>query len=120
MTMPNFPKKNTRFKLQDFFQTEVDEFHDGEFLFLSAKEKYVKTDRYLQDKTKNVDNKGWVISTYCYTNKSYHKILVCKYKPMPWENHYHIETQLAGVNGCDGYSVNDTIEEFISWMKPLS
>lgn len=114
-----FPKKNTKFRIESFFQLDVDEFEDGNFLFLSAKEVYIKTDKYIKDKTKNVDNKGWIISTYCYTNKWYHKILVCEYKQMPWENHYHIESALAGVNGCDCFAVNETIEEFLTWIEIL-
>ena len=39
-----FPKRNTRFRLEDFFQVEVDDFHSGEFLFLRAKQ--TKTRNY--------------------------------------------------------------------------
>lgn len=111
-----FPKKNEKFKIENFFQLEVDEFEDGKFLFISAKEVYIKTNKYLQDKTESVNNKGYIVSTYCYNNKSYHKILVCKYKSMPWENHYHIESQLASANRCDCFAINETIEEFLSWI----
>lgn len=111
-----FPKKNTRFKIESFFQLDVDEFEHGIFLFLSAKEVYIETNKYLKDKTKNIDNKGHIISTYNYTNKSYHKILICEFTSMPWENHYHIESNLANANGCDGYSVNESIEQFLTWM----
>jgi len=112
-----FPKRNTKFKLESFFQLDVDEFEHGYFLFLSAKQVYIKTNKYLLEKTKNVDNKGYIISTYCYNNKSYHKILICEYKQMPWENHYHIESHLAGANGCDCFAVNETIEEFLTWIE---
>lgn len=111
-----FPKRNTRFKLDDFFQVEVDDFHSGKFLFLSAKKVKTKSDEKLLDEVESFDEYGWVISTWCYDCKYYYKIFVCQYRQKAWKNHYHIESMLAGLNGCDGYAVNSPIEEFVEWM----
>jgi hypothetical protein len=112
-----FPKRNTRFKLDDFFQVKVDDFHSGEFLFLSAKKVKTKSDAKLLDEVESFDEYGWIISTWCYNFKYYYKIFVCQYRQKAWKNHYHIESMLAGLNGCDGYAVNNTIEEFTEWME---
>jgi hypothetical protein len=112
-----FPKRNTKFKVESFFQVSVDDFHDGEFLFLSAKKVNTKTDEKLLNEIESVDEYGWVISTWCYDCKYYYKIFVCEYKQRAWKNHYHIESKLASLNGCDGYSLNITIDEFIEWME---
>jgi hypothetical protein len=111
-----FPKRNTRFKLSDFFQTKVDDFEDGRFLFLSAKKVRTKTTKNLLGKIQSYDEYGWIISTYCYNAKYYYKIFVCDYRQKAWKNHYHIESELAAINGCDGYAVKNSIEEFIDWM----
>ncbi len=103
--------------MDDFFQTEVDEFHNGLFLFLSAKEVNIKVDRDVLEKIENYESKGWIVSTYCYTAKLYYKILVCDYQPKPWQNHYHIEAVLSESNGCYGYAIKSSIEEFIEWMQ---
>ena len=41
----------------------------------------------------------------------------CEYKQKMWENHYQIEFILADLNRCNGYAVNNSIEEFVEWMK---
>ena len=112
-----FPKRNTKFKLADFFQVEVDEFHQGVFLFLSAKKVKTTTDSKLFENIEFVDEYGWVISTYCYSSNYYYKIFICQYRAKPWHNNYHIRSYLAGINGCDGYTVVDTIEDFVDWME---
>lgn len=111
-----FPNRNTKFLLRDFFQTDVDDFHDGKFLFIAAKEINVEKNTYLIDKTKWIANKGWVISVYCYTDSNYIKILVCDYESMPWENHYRIEDNLCVANKCDDYGTSK-IEDFLEWME---
>lgn len=115
--MNSLPKRNTRFILDDFFQVSVDEFHRGTFLFLSAKKVKTKFNNKLLEDVESFDEYGWVISTYCYDYKSYHKIFVCEYKQKPWKNHYHIEALLSSLNCCHGYAVNNSIEEFFDWMK---
>ena len=57
------------------------------------------------------------VRTWCYDCKYYYKIFVCQYRQKAWKNHYHIESMLAGLNGCDGYAVNSTIEEFAEWVE---
>ena len=111
-----FPKRNTRFKLEDFFQVEVDDFNNGYFLFLSAKKVKTKSDEKLMEDVESFDEYGWVISTWCYSCKYYYKIFVCNYKSKPWHNNYHIRSHLSAINGCDGFTATETIEEFISWM----
>jgi len=111
-----FPKRNTKFKLQDFFQVEVDDFHSGEFLFLSAKKVKTKHNEKLLQDVDSFDEYGWIISTWCYDCKYYYKIFICQYQQKDWKNNYHIESLLAELNGCDGYSVNDNITEFVQWM----
>lgn len=59
-----FPKRNTRFKLEDFFQVSVDDFHSGDFLFLSAKKVRTKSDERLLEEVDYFDEYGWVISTW--------------------------------------------------------
>ena len=111
-----FPKHNTRFKLDDFFQVEVDSFHSGEFLFLSAKKvKTIISDSIIND-IKTFDEYGWIINTYCYNFKSYFKIFVCPYDTNGYVNNYEIRAIFAMENDCDGYSVNSPIEEFLEWM----
>ena len=110
-----FPKRNTRFKLEDFFQVAVDDFHSGEFLFLSVKKVKTKSDEKLLDEVESFDEYGWVISTWCYDCKYYYKIFVCQYRQKPWKNHYHIEGMLANLNGCDSNS-NIPISDFVEWM----
>ena len=34
----DFPKRYTKYTMEDYFQTDVDDFDSGSFLFLSAKE----------------------------------------------------------------------------------
>ncbi len=113
----NFPKRNTRFKLEDFFQVEVDDFHSGYFLFLSAKKVKTRGSEKLLSEVESFDEYGWIISTWSYDYKFYYKIFVCQYRQKAWKNHYHIESLLAELNGCDGYSVNNSIEEFVEWMN---
>ncbi|MFY8160229.1 MAG: hypothetical protein ACOVNU_02785 [Candidatus Kapaibacteriota bacterium] len=112
-----FPKRNTKFRLEDFFQTEVDEFYKGDFLFLSAKKVKTKSNDKLLDKLKFFDEYGWVISTWSYTRKYYYKIFVCQFKQKGWENEYRIRWSLAELNGCDDYSINTSIAEFLDWMQ---
>jgi len=111
------PKRNTRFELEDFSQTAVDDFQDGEFLFLSAKKVKTESNEELIDLVESFDEYGWIISTWCYTDKCYLRIFVCEYKQKMWRNHYQIEEILAQLNRCNGYAVNNTIEEFVEWMK---
>lgn len=115
----SFPKRNTRFKLEDFFQVQVDVFYSGEFLFLSAKKVRTKSDKELLDELESFDEYGWVISTWCYNYKCYHKIFVCQYRQKAWKNHYRIENMLAVLNGCDIYAGNNNINAFIEWMEFL-
>jgi len=110
-----FPKRNTKFRLSDYYQTDVDEFHDGDFLFLSAKITEVKSTPKLWEMIESHNELGWIVSTYSYTNKSYEKIFICGHKPKPWKNHYHIQAELAEANGCYGYSINDNIQGFMDW-----
>ena len=112
-----FPKRNTRFELEDFFQIAVDDFHSGEFLFLSAKKVKTESNKNLIDLVESFDEYGWVISTWCYNLKCYLRIFVCEYKQKMWKNSFHIESILAQLNGCNGYAVNSSIEEFVEWMK---
>jgi len=111
-----FPKRNTRFRLSDFFQIDVDDFHSGNFLFLSAKKVKTNTDSDLMNDIHSCDEFGWVISTYCYDYKMFYKIFICEYLQMAWKNHYHIEVSLSALNKCDGYSANNTIHDFVEWM----
>lgn len=112
-----FPKRNTKFKLQDFFQVEVDDFNNGNFLFLSAKKVKTKSNEKLREEVESFDEYGWLISTWCYDCKYYYKIFVCGYKPKAWKNNYHIRGLLSDLNAGDGYAVHDTIEDFIEWME---
>ena len=113
----SFPKRNTKFKLEDFFQTEVDEFHYGDFLFLSAKKVKVKSNDKLLDKIKIIDEYGWVISTWSYDRRYYFKIFVCQFNNIAYANEYHIRRSLAELNGCDEYAINNSIAEFLDWME---
>jgi len=112
-----FPKRNTIFKLEDFFQVDVDDFHRGTFLFLSVKQVKTKSDEKLLEYIDGFDEYGWIISTYNYDLKCYYKIFVCKYTQKAWKNHYRIEGMLSGLNGCNGSAGNITIKEFIEWME---
>ena len=111
-----FPARNTKFKLEDFFQTDVDDFKDGYFMFISADIVKIKRNKHIWKDCESVDKYGWVIKTYSYTYKRYWNILICNYKPIPWHNHYHIEGNIASANGCDGYCLTGDINDFIEWM----
>jgi hypothetical protein len=113
----SFPKRNTKFKLEDFFQTEVDEFHYGDFLFLSAKKIKTKSNDKLLDKVESYDEYGWVISTWSYTRKYFYKIFVCQFRPKGWGNAQKIKSLLAELNGCDDFAINNSIADFIDWME---
>jgi hypothetical protein len=112
-----FPNRNTKFSLEDFYQVEVDDFRHGHFLFLSATKVKIRTDAVLFQDVESVDEYGWIVSTYSYTVHYYEKILLCNFKAIPWHNHYKIRGRLASLNGCDGYAIENTTEEFIEWMK---
>lgn len=112
-----FPKRNTKFRLEDFYQSKVDEFHNGDFLFLSAKKIKTKSNDKLLDKVKIIDEYGWVISTWSYNNKYYFKIFVCQFNNKGWENEFRIRRLLAELNGCDEYAINKSIAEFLDWMQ---
>lgn len=115
--MENLPKRFDRFILSDFFQTEVDEFHDGHFLFLSAKEVKLKINEKLSEMIDYNSEKGFIISTYCYSTKQYHKIFVFDCKQKGWQNNYDIRCLLATLNGCDENAVQSDIKDFIEWME---
>lgn len=112
-----FPKRNTRFTIEDFFQIEVDNFRDGIFMFISADIVKIKWNKHLTENCDSIDKYGWKIQTYCYTYKMYYNILICNYKQKPWKNHYNIESNIAHANKCDGFSVEGDINDFIEWMK---
>ena len=84
---------------------------------MSAKKVKTESNKKLIDLVESFDEYGWTISTWCYTDKCYLRIFVCEYKQKMWKNSYHIESILAQLNGCNGYAVNNTIEEFVEWMK---
>lgn len=114
--MNTLPKRNTKFKLEDYFQIDVDDFHNGNFLFLSAQKVKTKINEDLTNRIESYDEYGWIISTYCYDYSIYHKIFICEHKLNPWQNHYHAEMELACANNCDGYAVNNSLSDFIEWM----
>ena len=97
--------------------TAVDDFQDGEFLFLSAKKVKTESDEELIDLVESFDEYGWIISTWCYTDKCYLRIFVCEHTEKMWKNSYQIRLILAKLNGCSGYAINDSIEGFVEWMK---
>lgn len=113
----NFPARNTKFRLEDFFQTDVDDFRSGDFMFISADIVKIKCNKHIWKDCEAVDKFGWVIKTYCYTYKTYWNILICNYKSKPWHNHYHIEGNIASSNGCHGYCLTGDIKDFIEWME---
>ena len=96
----DFPPRNTKFKLEDFFQTDVDDFEDGYFKFISADIIKVKTNKRTWEDCELVDKYGWKIKTYCYTAKYYYSILICSYSPKPWHNGYTIKRNLAFKDIC--------------------
>lgn len=112
-----FPARNTKFKIGDFFQVEVDDFIDGDFLFISADIIKIKRNKHIWEDCEAVDKYGWKIKTYCYTYKRYWDILICNYKSKPWHNHYHIEGNIAAANRCDGYCLTGDVQDFIEWMQ---
>lgn len=114
-----WPKRNTKFTLEDFFQTDVDEFHSGDFLFLSAKDIELKTSDKLFEMVESVDERGWIISTYCYTTKAYTKILLFGCRAKAWQNGYHIRYEIAFINNAD-YAFKEDCNDFIDWMSLLS
>jgi hypothetical protein len=118
--VPVFPKRNTRFKLEDFFQVEVDEFNHGNFLFLSAKKVKVILNDKLLEEIESIDEDGWVISTYCYDTKFHYKIFICDYKARAWRNNYNIRSLISLLNCCDGFSVHSPIQDFIEWMEIIN
>lgn len=108
----DFPKKYTKFRIEDFFQTDVDEFYSGDFMFLSYKKIAIRGSKFILDNVKNWDEYGHVISVYSYTNKRYFKILVMEYNQKAWKNHYHIEMEFAQQNNAE-YFFHSSIEEFL-------
>lgn len=114
------PSKGTRFILEDFYQDDVDAFHDGEFKLLSVKPIAIRVNEKLFEDVEDVCELGWAIFTYSFTHKRFEKIILCKYKPKAWHNDYHIRSAIANLNNGDGFSFCYDLEEFIDWMKPLS
>lgn len=110
----DFPAKYDKFSLSDFFQTDVDEFHSGDFILLSIKQVKMKGNEKLSEMVESLADMGWMASTYCYTHSRYLKILVGEYVPKPWKNHYHIEGNIASENGADHF-IHGTIEGFKEW-----
>lgn len=112
-----FPHRKTDILLQDFFQTDVDDFTSGKFQFLSVKKVKVKTNKELDKLVVSTATYGYLVKTFCYNNNFYYNIFVCEYKPKPWMNNYHIRGYLSSCNNGDGYSVHDSIEEFGEWCR---
>jgi len=112
------------FKMIDFFQTEVDDFCDGHFRFLSMEEKVLMPPHDPDSGVESVGDKAIVIKTHCYNlyrdaadNWHGHEftILIGQYKLKPWHNHYKAERLIARANGVDKF-LSMTMDEFIEWI----
>lgn len=114
--MKEFPKRYTRFILQDFHQIDVDDFYDGDFMFSSAKEIKVKTNDDVNADVISVEEIGWIVKVYDYNNHYYVKILICDYTSKPWHNNYVIKGKLCRANDCD-YWGDYTLEGFLEWIE---
>lgn len=112
-----FPKRYTMYTMEDFFQTDVDDFDSGSFLFLSAKEVAIKTDEKLLSDVEWVAEKGTIVSTYCYTYKCYMKFLIVDYKAKPWHNDYTIRRGFTRTMNIDDMAFHGSTNDFIEWMK---
>lgn len=112
-----FPKRNTRFEMEDFFQLDVDDFTTGIFLFLSAKEVDIITDKELLEDVEWVSEKGIIVSTYCYTYSSYMKFLIVDFRVKPWHNTYTVRRAFTRTMGIDWMAFHGSKEDFIEWMK---
>ena len=110
------PKKNQRFRIEDFFQTEVDAFEHGDFLMKSIKKAVTRISPEMAKDIESIDTYHYVISTYCYTYKRHWKIIVCNLKSRPWHNSYHCRDATASANGGDGYCHAAPINDFIDWV----
>ncbi len=112
------------FKMIDFFQTEVDDFDDGHFRFISMEEKVLMPPHDPDSGVLSVDDKGFIIKTHCYNlyrdaaaNWHGHEftILVAKYELKPWCNHYKAERLIAAANGCSKMCAM-SLDGFIEWI----
>jgi hypothetical protein len=112
-----FPKKFTRYLMEDYFQTEVDDFDTGRFLFLSAKEVDIVTDDVIFENTEQVDEKGIIVSAYCYNYKRYMKMLIVNYKLKPWHNNFTVRRRFVGTMPIDDIAFHGTKEDYIEWMN---
>jgi hypothetical protein len=111
--------KYDKFRLTDFFQIAIDDFCDGDFMFLSVKNVKTKVDDSVNKRLKRIDEHGWIISTWSYYLKRHYKIFVCDYAQSGWENSYHLSSDIANLNGCDGYAQCSSIQDFSEWVQPL-
>lgn len=103
--------------MADYFQIEVDDFIDGHFLLLSAKEVDVITNDEIMSMCESVAETGWLISTYCYTYSQYMKLLLVQFKSKPWENNYTIRREFCHTMPIDYMADNMSKDEYIDWME---
>jgi hypothetical protein len=103
--------------MEDYFQTDVDDFDSGSFLFLSAKEVDIIVDDKLMEDIGEVDKKGIIVSTYCYTYSRYMKFLIINYKAKPWHNNYTIKRGFTRTMNIDDMAFQGTKDDYIEWMK---
>ncbi len=113
----DFPKRYTRYNMEDYFQVDVDDFFTGKFLFLSAREVDIIVDDKILEDVETVDKKGVLVSTYCYTYKRYMKFLIVNYKAKPWHNNYTIRRGFTRTMQIDDMAFHGTKEDYIRWME---
>lgn len=112
-----FPKRYTRYTMEDYFQLDVDDFCSGDFLFLSAKEVDIIVDDKLMEDIEEYDKKGTIVSTYCYTYKCYMRFLIVNYKAKPWHNNYTIRRGFTRTMSISDMAFHGTKQDYIEWMK---
>lgn len=115
--MKEFPKRNTKFIMEDFFQTDVDDFETGVFMFISEKQVKIIVDDKLMEDCEWVAETGTIVSVYCFNYKRYMKLLCVEFRAKPYHNSYTIRRGFIRTHAIDDMAFQGTREDFIEWMR---